>query len=83
MGIYKPDLDAYNRYTKFEEWIEDNPNVSRQRMIEKLHEYDLDLEFDTETNRWKFRPEDMMVFFGLSGYASDKAIDFDSNSPWL
>jgi hypothetical protein len=52
-------------------------------MIEKLHEYDLDLEFDTETNRWKFRPEDMMVFFGLSGYASDKAIDFDSNSPWL
>lgn len=21
--------------------------------------------------------------FGLSGYASDKAIDFDSNSPWL
>lgn len=31
-------------------------------MIEKLHEYDLDLEFDTETNRWKFRPEDMMVF---------------------
>jgi hypothetical protein len=25
----------------------------------------------------------MMVFFGLSGYASDKAIDFDSNSPWL
>lgn len=83
MGIYKPDLDAYDRYTKFEEWIEDNPNVSRQRMIEKLHEYDLDLEFDTETNRWKFRPEDMMVFFGLSGYASDKAIDFDSNSPWL
>lgn len=62
MGVYKPDLDAYDRYTKFEEWIEDNPNVSRQRMIEKLHEYDLDLEFDTETNRWKFRPEDMMVF---------------------
>ena len=25
----------------------------------------------------------MMVFFGLTGYASDKAIDFDSNSPWL
>lgn len=21
--------------------------------------------------------------FGLSGYASDKAIDFDSDSPWL
>lgn len=83
MGVYKPDLNAYDRYTKFEKWINDNPGMSQQTIIAKLHEYDLDLEYDPQTKSWMFRPEDMMVFFGMPAYASDKAIDFDNDSPWL
>lgn len=82
-GIYKPDLDAWDRYEKFNDWIEANYGVTAQSIQAKQQELDLDLVYDENTNTWMFKPKDIMVFFGLSGYISDKAVDFNNNSQWL
>lgn len=82
-GIYKPDLDAWSRYEKFNDWVESNYGVTAQSIQAKQQELDLDLVYDEITNTWIFKPEDTMVFFGLSGYVSDKAVDINNDSQWL
>lgn len=82
-GIIKPDLKAYERFQKFEEWVNDHPGVTMQQCYQKLQDLNLPVDINTETGRWEFIPEYTELFLATSGYVNSNAIDIDKNSKFF
>ncbi len=79
-GKIAPDLNAYKKFEKFLEWKNAGNGVSNNSIIMKLNELNLDL-VQNKDGEWVFR--DAKPFLVLNGYASSKALDFNTNSSWV
>ena len=42
-GIVKPDLKAYEKFTKFDQYVKDHPGITNQQIIQKMQELGLNL----------------------------------------
>lgn len=45
-GIVKPDLKAYEKFTKFDQYVKDHPGITNQQIIQKMQELGLNLRQD-------------------------------------
>lgn len=79
-GQIVPDLEAVERFEKFDQWLKEGYGITPTSVAMKLQELDLNLYYDNNSNEWKFKNTNL--FFVLSGYASDKGLDINNNN-WL
>lgn len=82
-GQVVPDLDALERFKKFQEWIDSGYGIMPNSIAMKLRELDLDLLYDQNSGEWYFNPNSLQGFFITNGYASSAIIDLDKKSKWL
>lgn len=76
-GKIVPDLDAAKRFEKFMNWYRAKGSPTSNECAAKLQEFELDVD---PTYPFNFR--NTHVFLTLTGIASDKFVDFDSDSGW-
>lgn len=80
-GIVKPDLKAYEKFTKFDQYVKDHPGITNQQIMQKMQELGLNLRQD-ESGNWTFTEEDSALFLATTGIVNDRAIDID-NTQWF
>lgn len=80
-GIVKPDLKAYEKFTKFDQYVKDHPGITNQQIIQKMQELGLNL-WQDESGNWAFTEEDSALFLATTGIVNDRAIDID-NTQWF
>jgi hypothetical protein len=61
MGIIKPDLNAYDKFQKFEKWVNEHPGITAQEIMQKQQELGLDIYFDNTDGLWHFRDEQLFL----------------------
>ena len=76
-GIVKPDLKAYEKFTKFDQYVKDHPGITNQQIMQKMQELGLNLRQD-ESGNWSFTENDSALFLATTGIVNDRAIDIDS-----
>ena len=76
-GKIKPDLDALEKFEKFKKWKKDNPNASAQEQALKIQELKINVQYDSNTDSWKFR--NTHLFLTTNGYVSKEVIDISKS----
>lgn len=76
-GHIKPDFDALDKFQKFKKWSKDNPNASPQEQAMKAEDLGLSIQYDSNTNSWKFR--NTHLFLSLNGYVSEEVIPMENS----
>ena len=76
-GKIKPDLDALEKFEKFKKWKKNNPNASAQEQALKIQELKINVQYDSNTDSWKFR--NTHLFLTTNGYVSKEVIDISKS----
>ena len=76
-GKIKPDLDALEKFEKFKTWKKNNPNASAQEQALKLQELKVNVQYDSNTDTWKFK--NVHLFLTTNGYVSKEVIDISKS----
>lgn len=79
-GKIVPDLNTYKKFEEFRKWKAEGNGVTRNAEMAKMQELGLSLEQDANGN-WK--PKNGHVFLVVNGWASDKALDLNTDSTWM
>lgn len=82
-GKVKPDFAKLQRFNEFNKAIEDNPNMStleKSNLMWSLGLRPEELDYDPETNSFKFKESIMKMFLSFSAIASGNNLDLTDES---
>ena len=82
-GKVKPDFTKLQRFNEFNKAIEDNPNMStleKSNLMWSLGLRPEELDYDPETNSFKFKESMMKMFLSFSAIASGNNLDLTDES---
>jgi len=82
-GKIKPDFGKLQRFNEFNKAVADNPNMStleKSNLMWSLGLRPEELEYDPETNSFKFKESVMKMFLSFSAIASGNNLDLTDNS---
>lgn len=82
-GKVKPDFTKLQRFNEFNKAVEDNPNMStleKSNLMWSLGLRPEELDYDPETNSFKFKESVMKMFLSFSAIASGNNLDLTDES---
>lgn len=78
-GKITPDFEKLQAFNEWNDWVFKNPGISKVEKLNEAYKRGLDpneMNYDSNTGSWTFKPSKMKLFLSFSAYADNDNVEF-------